>query len=76
MKINAQLKVLKYILKGRFIVEYLPGDFPLTRNIDTVQSKYKMLYGRAVNLEIYKSWYFFETYHRDNILRIKLNLIA
>ncbi len=65
----------KYVLKGRFIVRFLPLDFQLSKEIETVQHKYKMKYGRTVNIEIYKSWYFFETYHNNNVLSIKLNLI-
>jgi hypothetical protein len=65
----------KYILKGRFMINYLPIDFQLTKEIELVQSKYKMKYGRDINLEIYKSWYFFETYHQDNVFNIKLNLL-
>lgn len=66
----------QYTLKGRFIIKYLPTDFPLSKEIEIVQKNYKMKYGgRDVNLEIYKSWYFFETYHKNNILNIKLNLL-
>lgn len=66
----------KFILKGRFITDYLPKDFPLTKEINSVQSNFKMKYAREISLEIYKSWFFFETYHRNNIQRIQLNLIA
>ena len=64
----------KYFLKGRFVIRFLPKDFKLSKEIEIVQNKYKMEYGRDVNLEIYKSWYFFETYHNNNVFRIKLNL--
>lgn len=65
----------KYILKGRFAIRFLPIDFPLTKDILKVQAKYKMNYGRDINIEIYKSWYFFETYHESNIRNIQINLI-
>ena len=65
----------KYILKGRFAVRLLPDDFPMTQDIAKVQEKYRMKYGRDVNIEIYKSWYFFETYHQENIRNIQMNLI-
>jgi hypothetical protein len=65
----------KYILKGRFVTRFLPTDFQLSKEIETVQVKYKSSYGRDVNLEIYKSWYYFETYHKNNILSIKVNLL-
>ncbi len=66
----------KYILKGRFKIDYLPIDFPLTNELSLAQSNFKSIYGRNVNIEIYKSWHFFEKYHINNLLSIKLNLIA
>lgn len=66
----------KYFLKGRLASRFFPSDFKLTKEIESVQSKYQMEYGRTVNIEIYKSWYFFETYHKQNIQNIHLNLIA
>lgn len=65
----------KFILKGRFIIDYLPQDFQLSQEMQNVQSKLQMEYGRDINLEIYKSWYFFEKYHQNNIFNIKLNLL-
>jgi hypothetical protein len=65
----------KYILKGRFAIRLLPTDFPMTKDVISVQEKYRILYGRVVNIEIYKSWYFFETYHENNIKSIQNNLI-
>jgi hypothetical protein len=56
-------------------LRFLPIDFPLTKEIAQVQENYQMEYGRKINLEIYKSWYFFETYHQDNIKNIQINLI-
>jgi|26BtaG_2_1085354.scaffolds.fasta_scaffold00010_94 hypothetical protein len=66
----------KYFLKGRLALRYFPVDFKLTQEIEKVQSKYQMELNRKVNIEIYKSWYFFETYHMQNINNIYLNLIA
>lgn len=65
----------KFVLKGRLAIRYLPTEFPLTKGILSVQGKYKMDFGRTVNIEIYKSWYFFETYHQENIKNIQVNLI-
>lgn len=65
----------KYILKGRFAIRLLPEDFSLTKEVFLVQEKYQMNYGRKVNIEIYKSWHFFETYHEENIRNIQINLI-
>jgi len=65
----------KYILKGKIATRFLPLDFKLTKEIQEVQGKYQMQYGREVNFEIYKSWYFFETYHQENIKNIQINLI-
>jgi hypothetical protein len=66
----------KYILKGRFIFDYLPDDFPLTKETDLVQTKFMRKYTRDLKIEIYKSWNYFESYHKNNILNIKLNLIT
>jgi hypothetical protein len=65
----------KYVLKGRLTIRFLPTSFPLTNEIKLTQQKYQMEYGRVINIEIYKSWYFFETYHQENIKSIQVNLI-
>lgn len=65
----------KYVLKGRLATRFLPVSFQLTEEIKNTQEKYQMLFGRTVNLEIYKSWHFFETYHQENIKNIQVNLI-
>lgn len=64
-----------YTLKGRLATRFLPLSFPLTKEIKSAQEKYQMAYGRKINLEIYKSWHFFETYHEQNIKNIQVNLI-
>lgn len=65
----------KYILKGKLATRFLPLDFKFTKEIDSVQSDYQRKYGREINFEIYKSWYYFETYHQENIKNIQINLI-
>lgn len=65
----------KYVLKGRLATRFLPNDFSLTMEILHVQEKYQMQYGRVINIEIYKSWHFFETYHQENIKNIQVNLL-
>lgn len=65
-----------YILKGWFRPDYSPKDYILTPEIQAAQEKYKMKYGRKINIGIYKSWFFFEKYHQNNINNIQLNLIA
>lgn len=66
----------KYVLKGRLATRFLPVSFQLTEEIKNTQEKYQMQFGRTVNLEIYKSWHFFETYHQENIKNIQVNLIS
>lgn len=66
----------KYLLKGRLATRYLPSKFKLSDEIKEVQEKYQRLFGREINIEIYKSWYFFETYHLNNLNNINLNLIT
>lgn len=65
----------KYVLKGKLAIRFLPIEFKLTKEILEVQEKYQMKYGRVVNIEIYKSWHFFETYHQENIKNIQVNLL-
>jgi len=65
-----------YILKGWLRPDFLPIDYSITNEIKAVQEKYKMKYGRDINIGIYKSWHFFERYHQNNINNIKLNLIT
>lgn len=66
----------KYLLKGRLATRFLPSKFKLSDEIKEVQEKYQRLFGREINIEIYKSWYFFETYHINNLNSINLNLIT
>lgn len=66
----------KYLLKGRLATRYLPSKFKLSDEIKDVQEKYQIKFGREINIEIYKSWYFFETYHSNNLTNINLNLIS
>jgi len=66
----------EYILKGWLRPDFVPEDYSITTEIQVVQEKYKMKYGREVNIGIYKSWFFFEKYHQNNINNIKLNLIT
>lgn len=63
----------KYILKGWLRPDKVPNDYVITSDIRKVQEEYKTKFGREVNIGIYKSWYFFENYHQNNIRRIKLN---
>lgn len=65
-----------FIFKGRLTVRNLPPEFLFSREIRDVQEKYRTEYGREVNLEIYKSWHYFETYHQQNVISIQVNLIA
>ncbi len=65
----------KYTLMGRIAIRFLPTGFKLTSEVRKVVEKYKMEYGREVNIEIYKSWHYFETYHQENIKSIQVNLI-
>lgn len=65
----------KYVLKGRLATRFLPLGFLLTDELNSTQEKYQMNYGRVINIEIYKSWHFFETYHQENIKNIQVNLI-
>ncbi len=65
----------QYALKGKIATRFLPMDFKLTKEISEVQEEYQMKYSREVNIEVYKSWYFFETYHEQNIKNIQINLI-
>jgi hypothetical protein len=63
-----------FILNGRIAIRFLPQNFNLLNEIKQVVEKYQMEYGREINIEIYKSWHYFETYHRENIKNIQVNL--
>jgi len=73
---DARSSFAKYMLKGKLAIRYLPGEFRFTKEVRSVQEKYQKEYGREVNLEIYKSWHYFETYHRQNVKSIQVNLIV
>lgn len=61
-----------YILKGWLRPDKVPNDYSINSEIIKVQQHYRTLIGRKVNIGLYKSWYFFENYHQNNINRIKL----
>lgn len=65
-----------YMLKGWLKPDYIPKGYKISIEIQKVISDFKMKYGRDINIGIYKSWYFFEAYHINNIKNINLNLIA
>lgn len=65
-----------YILKGWLRPDLIPEDYSINSDIQMVREKYKIEFGREINIGIYKSWYFFEKYHENNIYNIQLNLIA
>nr|WP_321353769.1 hypothetical protein [uncultured Draconibacterium sp.] len=66
----------KYILKGWLKPEFVPKLYKISDDLHAILAKYKMEFGRDVNIGIYKTWYFFEKYHINNIRNINLNLIA
>lgn len=73
---NQKKSFAYYILKGWIRPDFMPNDYFITPEIQSIQDKYKMNYGRDINIGIYKSWFFFENYHQNNINNLKLNLIA
>lgn len=66
----------KYVLKGWIKPDFIPKDYKISNDIAAVQARYKRQFGRDVNIGIYKSWYFFENYHINNVRKIHLNLLA
>lgn len=66
----------KYILKGWLNPKFLPDSYVITAEIDEVKTALSLKYNRDVNIGIFKSWYFFEKYHRNNVHTLALNLIA
>lgn len=66
----------KYMLKGRLAIRFLPKEFRFTKDVHSVVQRYGQEYGREINLEIYKSWHYFETYHKENVFSMQINLIA
>lgn len=65
-----------YILKGWLRPDKVPNDYSITSEVTKVQEQYKARFGRKVKFGLYKSWYFFESYHQNNIKNINLNLTA
>lgn len=65
-----------YMLKGWVFPKVLPKSYQLDGDYLIMRNKYEKLYGREINIGIYKSWYYFEEYHRNNINNLSLNLIS
>ncbi len=65
-----------YILKGWLRPDKVPNDYSISSDVTKVQEHYKVTFGRKVKFGLYKSWYFFESYHQNNIKNIKLNLLV
>jgi len=66
----------QYVLKGWIKPDFIPKDYKISDKINEVQTYYQMKFGREINIGIYKSWFFFEAYHKNNIRNINLNLIG
>jgi len=73
---RAKNQFSKYVLKGWIRPDKLPHDYVISPSIEKVQLEFSKKYGRDVNIGIYKSWYYFENYHRNNVQTLSLNLIA
>ncbi|WP_434999785.1 hypothetical protein ACRZ5S_18190 [Vibrio scophthalmi] len=73
---GAKNQFAKYVLKGWIRPDKLPDDYTISPTINNVQEELSNKYKRDVNIGIYKSWYYFEQYHRNNIQTLSLNLIA
>lgn len=65
-----------YVLKGWIRPDMLPNSYNISPTIDEVRNNFRTKYNRDVNIGIYKSWKYFETYHINNVRNIALNLIA
>jgi hypothetical protein len=65
-----------YALKGWIKPEFIPEDYTISPLINKIQERYQFRYQREINIGLYKSWFFFENYHQNNIRTIKLNLIS
>lgn len=66
----------KYILKGWIRPDFLPPQYSISTKLEDIKKKYKEKYKRKINIGIYKSWFYFENYHKNNINSIKLTFIA
>ncbi|WP_428666442.1 hypothetical protein [Runella sp.] len=73
---NRKVDFAKYIIKGWLRPDMVPRDYSISSEVIKVQDDYKRKFGRKVSIGIYKSWYFFETYHQNNIKSIQLNFIS
>lgn len=75
-KFTSRNQLAKYILKGWLKPDMLPNEYSISPTINSIQYEFKKKYNREINIGIYKSWKFFESYHMNNIHNINLNLIA
>ncbi len=75
-KVKDRKSLALYVLKGWLKPDFKPKEYRISDDIESVQSDYKMKFGRDINIGIYKSWFFFENYHINNVRNINLNLIA
>lgn len=74
---NKEIKDLgSYVLKGWIFTDVLPKSYQLDGSYLDVKQEYENKYEREINIGIYKSWYYFEKYHQNNIKNLSLNLIS
>ena len=64
-----------YALKGWFRKDFLYNGYDYETNLVSFIDSYKKKYKREINIGIYKSWFYFENYHINNIDNIKINLV-
>ncbi len=74
---NQEIRSLgSYVLKGWVYPKVLPRTYQLDGEYIKVKDTYEKAFGREINIGIYKSWYYFEMYHQNNIKNLYLNLIS
>lgn len=65
----------RYMIKGWLRPDKLPKRYYINYDFNALRDNYRKTYNRKFNIGIYKSWYYFESYHKSNIMKIKTNLL-
>lgn len=73
---NKKTSFASYVLKGWFRPDFMPMNFIISPSTNIVINDFEMKYKRKINIGIYKSWHYFESYHKNNIYNIQLNNLA
>lgn len=72
--VNINYKLFQYICKGWFRPDFKPVGFEICKNgnFETLKQEIYAISKRKLGLAIYEDWFYFKSYHLQNLNQLKL----